>query len=145
MIIAISSILILTAIIWLISKKLPFRICPICAGTTLTWAGIFLGMFFGKLPISDYQVPFAILAGGTVVGAMSKLEERIKVKFILAWKTIFVVSGFGIVYSLVAGKWALVGFGIFLNVLITLYFKKSKKHWGTGKAKELEEKMKSCC
>jgi hypothetical protein len=145
MIIAISSILFLTLTIWLANKKLPVQVCPICAGTTLTWLWIFAGLSTGKLSTADFQMPLAILAGGTVVGAMSKLEAKIKTESMLVWKTLFVMSGFGAVYGLVSGKWALIIGGVILNAVITLVFKKPISKANNGSTKELEEKMKGCC
>ena len=150
MIIPISSIIILTCFVWALNKKLlrQRQICPLCAGVSLTWFWIFFGMFFGKLLVADYQLPIAILAGGTIVGLMSKLEEFIKVKFILIWKTIFVVSGFMAVYSLVNNQWGILAVGVILDILTTLIFKKygaEKESLDSKKVKELKEKMKNCC
>lgn len=148
MIIAILSILVLTGFVYVLNKKLLTQICPICAGVTLTWLWMFFGMFFGKLSAIDYQVPTAILAGGTVVGLMSKLEEFIKVKFVLVWKTIFVASGFMAVYSLVAREWSILALGIIINVAITFIFKtyeNETKNSDPKKLEELKKKMKGCC
>ena len=148
MIIATLSIFVFTGIIWILNKKLPFQICPICAGVSLTWLWIFFGMFFGKLLVVDYQLPTAILAGGTVVGLMSKLEEFIKKKFVLIWKTIFVVSGFMAVYSLITNQWGIFAVGVIIDITVTLMFKTygaEKENPDLKKIKELKEKMKRCC
>lgn len=148
MIIALLSILVLAGFVWLLNKKLPIQICPICAGVSLTWLCMFLGMFLGKLSIVDYQMPTAILAGGTVVGLMSKLEEFIKGKFILIWKTIFVVSGFMAVYGLVTREWKMLLVGVILDIAVTFIFKTygiKKENSNPERLKELKEKMKNCC
>ena len=148
MIIAISSIIIFTIIVWVLNKKLPMQVCAICAGVVFTWIFLFLGMFLGKLPTALYQIPAAILAGGTVVGIMSKLEKFIKSKFILIWKTIFVISGFGAVYGLVESRLAVIVIGVIVSVITTILFKMSKDRIDNQKSeqvKALEEKMKNCC
>ena len=78
MIIAIISILILTSAIWVLNKKLPIKICPVCAGVSLTWLWMLLGMGYGLLSIEKYQFITAILMGGSVVGITNKLEEKYK-------------------------------------------------------------------
>ncbi len=148
MIDAILSILILTSAIWVLNKILSIKICSICAGVTLTWLGMFFGMFFGKLSVALYQVPTAILAGGTVVGLMSKLEEFIKEKFILIWKTIFVVSGFTAVYSLIAQEWKILALCVIIDMVATFLFKTDKlgqENKESEQVKKLKEKMENCC
>ncbi len=78
MIIAILSILILTSVIWALNKVLPIKICPVCAGVTLTWFWMLFGMGYGLLSIEKYQFVTAILMGGSVVGITNKLEEKYK-------------------------------------------------------------------
>jgi len=86
--------------------------------------------------------------GGTVVGAMSKLEKFIKLDFILLWKTIFVISGFLAAYSLINTDWAMFAIGVILAVVITIFLKTrgvGQEKQELKKTKELEEKMKKCC
>jgi len=78
MIIVILSILIFTGIVWALNKKLPVQICPICAGVSLTWLWMLLGMSYGLLSIEKYQLITAVLMGGSVVGITNKLEEKYK-------------------------------------------------------------------
>ena len=74
MIIPLLSVLILTILVWIINKKLPIQICSICAGVSLTWIGMLVGMFLGKLSI-DYQLPTAILAGASIGGIVAELKK----------------------------------------------------------------------
>src|SRR3989304_3160450 len=148
MITAIVSILIITLAVWLVNKKLPFKICPICAGVALTWLWLLIGMLAGNLSATSYQLPIAILMGGTVVGLMSKLEKFIKPNFGLLWKTVFVISGFSAFYSLITNKWLFFTIAAFLALVATFSFKKRRiesEKEKTEQAKELEEKMKKCC
>ncbi|MEK7208901.1 MAG: hypothetical protein AAB677_01430 [Patescibacteria group bacterium] len=148
MIIAIASILIITFAVWLIGEKLSLKICPICAGVSLTWFWLWLGWQLEKLPVADYQLPTAILMGGTVVGLMAKLESVIKPKFVLFWKTIFVVSGFSAVSGLLAGNWLAVAAGIILAAVTTLgcQARATEPEKQNSKiAEDLKEKMKNCC
>ncbi len=79
MITAILSILILTCVVWVLNKKLPFQICPICAGVSLTWLWMLFGMGLGFLSVEKYQMVIAILMGGSVIGIVNKLEEKWKI------------------------------------------------------------------
>ncbi|OGI84148.1 hypothetical protein A2997_02205 [Candidatus Nomurabacteria bacterium RIFCSPLOWO2_01_FULL_36_10b] len=148
MIIATSSILIITLVAWIARKKLLLQICPICAGVFLTWLWMFLAMTFGQLSVSDYQLPIAILMGGTVVGLMSKLDKYIKQKFIILWKVIFVALGFIIMYSLVSSNWMVFLIALALEIIFILVFKIRGITQGTqdpNQLKTLEEEMKNCC
>ena len=78
MTIAIISIFVLTLFAWLLNKVLPIKICPICAGVSLTWLWMLLGMGYGFLSVEKYQIVIAILMGGSVVGITNKLEEKYK-------------------------------------------------------------------
>ena len=145
MIIAILSILIITLAVWLVNKKLPIQVCPVCAGVFLTWLWMFIGMFLGKLSIANYQLPISVLMGGTVVGLMSKLEQFINPKFVLIWKVVFVVSGFTAVYSLITNQWGIFAIGVIVDIVVTLIFKTYGAEKENLNLKELKEKIKNCC
>ena len=145
MITAILSILIITLVVWLVNKKLPIQVCPVCAGVFLTWLWMFIGMSLGKLLIANYQLPVSVLMGGTVVGLMSKLEQFINLKFVLIWKMIFVVSGFTAVYSLITDQWGIFAIGVIVDIVVTLIFKTYGAEKENLNLKELKEKIKNCC
>jgi uncharacterized membrane protein YqgA involved in biofilm formation len=75
MIIAISSILVLTLLVWLADKKLPVKICSICAGVTLTWAWMLSGIWLGLLSVSRYELITAILMGASIGGIVTELKK----------------------------------------------------------------------
>ena len=75
MTIAILSILLITLIVWEINKKLPIQICSICAGVTLTWLWMFLGMWFGFLSVSRYEILVAVLMGASIGGLVTELKK----------------------------------------------------------------------
>lgn len=75
MIIAISSILILTVFVWALSKKLLFKVCSICAGVTLTWLWMLLGMWFGFLSPARYEFIIAILMGASIGGIVTEIKK----------------------------------------------------------------------
>src|SRR3989344_2427349 len=123
MIIAIVSILVITGLIRFAKKILPFPACPICAGVSGTWIWMMLARGGG------YQIDLtgpAILMGGSVVGAMFKLERLVKPKFVLVWKTAFVVSGFWAASGLITGNWLALAAGIIIAVMAALSFKNRK-------------------
>ena len=77
MTIAILSILLATLAVWGINKKLPvqIQICPICAGVTLTWLFLLLGMWFGFLSVSRYEFLTAVLMGASIGGIVTELKK----------------------------------------------------------------------
>lgn len=75
MTIAITSILILTLLVWLFNKKLPVKVCSICAGVTLTWAWMLLGMWLGLLSVPRYEFITAILMGASIGGIVTELKK----------------------------------------------------------------------
>lgn len=75
MIIAILSILIFTGAVWAINKILSIQICPICAGVTLTWLWMLLGIGLGFLPISRYELIIAILMGASIGGIVTEIKK----------------------------------------------------------------------
>jgi len=75
MTVAILSILILTIMVWLLDKKLPVKVCSICAGVTLTWAWMLVGMWLGFLSVSRYEFVVAILMGASIGGIVTELKK----------------------------------------------------------------------
>ncbi|OGI60961.1 hypothetical protein A2814_02655 [Candidatus Nomurabacteria bacterium RIFCSPHIGHO2_01_FULL_38_19] len=74
-IVAILSILLLTLAVWVINKKSPIRICPLCVGVTLTWLWMLLGMWFGLLSIDRYEILTAVLMGASIGGIVTELKK----------------------------------------------------------------------
>lgn len=148
-IIATISILAITALFWILNKFLPFKICPICAGVLGTWLWMLAGMFFGLLPTAHYQLPTAILMGGSVVGIAYQLEKRLPEKHSpLLWKTIFIPLGFIVVYSIISLSFTAFMPAIILLIAPALWFiiKPRRDITQNGKrVEELKNKMEDCC
>ncbi|MDO8561467.1 MAG: hypothetical protein Q7S05_01430 [bacterium] len=153
-IITIASILGLTALVRLGEKVLPFKVCPICAGVSLTWAWLLAAHFLGYR--IDLMVP-ALLMGGTVVGLayqLAPLEARpltgFEKKFTrpsLLWKTLFIPSGFVAAYGILLQLWTVALLAIAFLFLISLLFLSSGGRAGSREAAagDIENKMKDCC
>ena len=146
------SILALAFAVWLFGKLFSFIVCPICAGVSLTWIGILVGILLGGLPTAEFQLPMAILMGGSVVGIAYKLEDKLRNgRSQLLWKSLFISIGFAFVYSLAIFDWyAVTGAGIFLAVVIFSFVGRKSAYIGGAEdankvVAELTEKMKSCC
>jgi len=73
--IAVASILVLTIFVWIVNKKLTIQICPICAGVTLTWMWMLLGMWLGLIDIVKYEFITAILMGASIGGIVTELKK----------------------------------------------------------------------
>ena len=69
------SILVLTILVWAVNKKLPFQICPICAGVSLTWMWMLLGIWLGRLSVPDYELLTAVLMGASIGGMVTELKK----------------------------------------------------------------------
>ena len=64
--------------VWVVNKKLlsqSLQVCSICAGVTLTWTWLLFGMWFGLLPVSEYEFITAILMGASIGGIVTELKK----------------------------------------------------------------------
>ena len=143
MLVTIGLISVVTLAVSVVNKLLSFRVCPVCAGVSLTWLLMTAGILTGQLLITDYQLPLAILIGGTVVGVSNKNKNKLKAPIVL--------SGFLLVYyALNYLNWTIFWVEVAVLVLIMYaYFivpdKKLKIGDNPVKVKEIEEKLKNCC
>lgn len=138
-------ILIITFVVWFIDRVLHWRICPICAGVSLTWLGM-----LGVRELGYYvdQSILAMLIGGSVVGIAYQLEKKLPVKhFGLLWKTLFISGGFIAGYGLTYELWAIFVAGLICTLLLTgALFHRSQSSAGDSKTVgELKKKMEQCC
>lgn len=143
--IATISILVLTGLVWVASKILPFRLCPICAGVSGTWLWLLGAKAWGYEV--DLLVP-GILMGGSVVGIAYQLEKRLPPsRSPLLFKTLFIPVGFAAAYNLVSFRWfASLGLVVLLAILALAFLGKPRLPKRESAAvEELEEKMKNCC
>ncbi len=149
--IPIVSIFVLTSVAWFANKIFPIRICPVCAGVALTWIWMLTTFFLG------YGIDLLILGmlmGGSVVGIAYQLERhflvgRVLQNKLLLWKTVFIVSGFMAVYSLINVKW--IAFLLATAIIAALSIFAITKRSGSEMRKQnknveqLEKDMEDCC
>ncbi len=159
------SILAITGLTWLLNRILPFKICPICAGVSLTWLWMLAAKFLG------YEIDLLILAmlmGGSVVGIAYQIEKKLLARRSLArpaepwrsggeggpdgrspllWKTLFIPVGFVAAYGILMQWWSVFLVSIIFLLQIAFIFLSPKKEsrGRNQKVGELEEKMKNCC
>jgi hypothetical protein len=149
-IIAVLSIFALTGVVWLANRFLGFRVCPICAGVSLTWAWLLTGYL---LDFIVDPVLIAALMGGSVVGIAYQLEKRPSFAKAsegkaLLWKTLFMPAGFALVYFVLTRSWLpAMGATIVLAAIAVAFLTKRATTSKTepSAVAELEEKMKKCC
>lgn len=146
-ILAISSILALTAVVWGANKFLPFSVCPICAGSLITWVWLVAAYFAGYE--IDLTVP-AILMGGSVVGVAYQLEKRfsdVLPATRLLWKVFFMPVGFVAMYAVLEGQWIVfVSSAAFLAAISArLIFPRRQAGLHEESIEALEKSMKDCC
>ncbi len=139
--ITVISILVITTLVWLANKVLPFQACPVCAGTFLTWLWLVVAHFLG------YEINLvipALLMGGTVVGVMYKLEKKfsgLPAGRLLLWKVVFVPAGFAAAYGVLEQLWTAVLLVLAFIFLLSLALLSSHGESTGG----LEKKLKDCC
>ncbi len=154
-IVMVVSILVLTAVMVGINatRILPWGICAICAGVSGTWAWMLLGMLTGKLPITSYQLPAAILMGGSVVGIAYQLEDRVRQsRFVFAWKVGFMTVGFALVAAVIGRAWGIAGALLVTELGIVWWFLLSPAIPAVRPTQpretriaEIEKQMEKCC
>lgn len=152
------SIFSISALVHLVQKKLPFSVCPVCAGVAGTWLWLVALNFFGY--IHDLVVP-AILMGGSVVGIAYQIEKKIAGEnFSLFYKTLFMGGGFLAAWSLLNEQWGifLIASAVSLQIALVVTRFAPKKNAvqrnGSGEIEklshgmsrqELVKKMNDCC
>jgi len=145
--ITVISILVISALTWLVSRILPFTVCPICAGVFLTWMGLISAHFMG------YEINLivpALLMGGSVVGITYQLEKKFygpSTSAPLLWKAFFIPTGFVAAYAVLEQLWV-----VFLLAIAFLFLESFALLSSSGTtdsrkkvASDTEEKMKDCC
>lgn len=149
MITAIISILALGGAAALVRKMTRRNLCPICAGASLTWLWMLVGMWSDRLPTSDFQLPTSILMGGSVVGASYQLAKRLRAgRSPLTWKMLSVPLGFALVWSaLQAQIIPAIILAIATTLLAARFVRIAPNHADRthNNINELEKKMEHCC
>ncbi len=160
-IVALVSIFALTGFAYLARRFTPLKVCPICAGVSLTWAWMLTATLTGQLPITNYQLPIAILMGGSVAGIAYQLEKKLPAeKSPLLWKTLFIPVGFTAVWGVLTQTWRLAVLGILAAALLAFLFTRHRQSYeirsrknsyeigsrkDSSRVEELEKKMEDCC
>lgn len=144
--IAVASIFLITLVVWLTNRILPFKVCSICVAVAGTWMWM-LGAYLLGFPV-DLFVP-AILMGGSVVGIAYQVGKHLpQRRSHLLWESLFTPVGFFAVWSLLSFWWLGFWGAIALSLLIVVAFLSPPKRLSlkeNEKVKELKEKMKECC
>jgi len=132
--------------VWFVNQIMPFTICPICAGVSLTWAWLIVAHFMG------YQVVMtipALLMGGSVVGIAFQLEKKSgdsSPGARILWKMFFIPAGFIAAYAVLEQWWVVFLFAIAFLVVISFWFLSLRKAASAGETvKGIEKEMKDCC
>ncbi len=145
--ITIISILVITLVVWLANKILPFTVCPICAGSFLTWVGLVSAHFMGYQ--IDLVVP-ALLMGGSVVGIAYQLEKKFRNQSagrLLLFKVFFIPAGFVAAYAVLEQLWVALLVAIVFLFALSCLLSSSSSTAGSREETvgDIEKKMKDCC
>lgn len=130
-----------------VKKHFGFKICAICAASSITWL-VLLTIRTLKIYEIDNTL-ISVLMGGSVVGIMFELERYFKKNSIGRFWIVRVLEltvGFYLVYSITIGDTYMIGMGIiglFLIIIIVLMLKtlSKSKDLKLYKAKSKEENI----
>lgn len=159
------SIFVITGLVWLFNRVLPFKICPICAGVSGTWLWILAGIYLGLLDARSWSLVATIGMGGSVVGIAYQIEKRLPShRSPLLWKTLFIPTGFIAAYSVISlavspsnpSWWTAFIMTTTILIILVLRFSGQPQHSAdqlnktarperNRRVEELEKKMKNCC
>lgn len=73
--ITILSIYVFIGLAYLVRNKLSLNICSICAGVSLTWAWMLLGIILKIIP-NTFTLPMVVLMGFSILGIANKLKNK---------------------------------------------------------------------
>lgn len=145
----VGSILVLTALGRAVNRVLPFAVCSICAGVSLTWLWVLVGSYTGLLEARNWQLLAVLGMGGSVVGIAYQAEKYLAPgRSVLAWKTFFIPAGFTLVYGLLNEQWLvalLSSVAVLAVVFAFLRFRRRQNPASGRRVAELEKKMEDCC
>jgi len=137
------SIFVLGGIVFLFNKIFKKQICPVCAGVMLTWIWMLLFYFLG------YDINLTLLSlfmGGSVVGLVSKLSEKISSpQKVILYKLLFIPIEFLTFFALLNQWWFIFGAAFLINFILTLVFISNKKEFKNSRVEEIENELKNCC
>ena len=147
--IALASILVLTALAWLVRRALWPALCPLCAGVAGTWLWLLAAHWAGVA--LDLRLP-AVLLGGSVVGLAGAGEKALAGRSagaVLVWKTAFVTVGLATAYLLLSASWAGAAMGgVLLAALMILPLLGGPAQAGAElpeRERHLLSQLKNCC
>lgn len=150
-------ILVITSLVWLLNKLLPFKLCPVCAGVSSTWIILTALMLGGIISDSSFIIPISILMGGTVVGIAYQGEKSLRraKRYPVAWKLAIVAVGFPLAYGAVQYRsWTTFTVElVFLVGLVYLFFVRRgvadaphTPHRGdSSNVHKIEKGLEQCC
>lgn len=142
---AIASILVLTALGWLVRRASRWPLCPVCLGVSGTWLWL-LGARLAGFAVE--RAVLALLLGASVVAAVQWVEARLPARRSpLLWKALALPAGLVAAYGLVAERWDEAALGAAVLAVLAVLFLRTRAAAPVDPAvvAELEERMKKCC
>ena len=143
------SILGITAVTRSFNRVSSFKICPICAGVSVTWAWMLAVWFLGYGGTGQIADPLliAILMGGSIVGIAYKADKFVPEKWDLIWKTSFIPVGFIAQYMLLTRQMGYFAAFLALLLLIAWFFIWNKKEIKdkSSRSEEIKKGLEKCC
>lgn len=119
------------------------KICPICAGVSLTWILLLVARELGG---EIDPVVLALLLGASAAGSAYWLEKKLPPgRSAVWWKVFFIPSGLGTAYGLIYQHWPLFAAALIVETILIWAFFRSSSSLGNQTVRELEKRMKNCC
>ncbi|TAL19275.1 hypothetical protein EPN90_03855 [Patescibacteria group bacterium] len=140
---ALLSILAITGLAAVVRMYLPFRLCPICAGVSGTWAWMLVVRYFG---VTVEPAILAMLLGGSVVGVTYQLEKRLPAgRSLVLFKALSIPAGFLLAYALIWNWWPVFFAGLLILAAVYFVFHRKPEAGESQEVQDLEKKLKNCC
>lgn len=125
------------------------RICPMCVAVGGTWLALSFLVAWETLPLAAWQLPIAMLMGGSVVGIVYQGERVWKWadRHGLKWKFFGLLVGFSFTYLAVSNlsKRVVILELIVMSCIGLLLFRLPPPNPESKQVSELQEKLKKCC
>lgn len=150
---ALTLALTISIVIHFLNKISPFRVCPVCAGVSMTWFLISFLVWLNWLNFLEYQLVIAILMGGTAVGIGYQAEKKFPqfANNIFFFKVPIIFGGFLLAYwgtSHITISLLLIEAIVLITVAYILFINKNKiNNFRANKkiVEKLKEEMEKCC
>lgn len=128
-------------------------VCPICMGVSGTWLSLSIAVVATYLPLATWEMPIALLMGGSIVGIAYQGVQRIAWAAArpVLWKTLVLVPGFALAHAALRNLSLVVIVieMIILSIIMYAYFWRTRARqyaeYRGGRLAAIKKQLKNCC